>query len=80
MTVGAVAARAAILRAIDHNAYETVTTLKRLDDWIARARETGFVCINANTSSSDAMQAELCGVSLAVAPNEACYVPCGHSR
>ena len=80
VTVGAVAARAAILRAIDHNAYETVTSVKRLDDWVERARETGFVCVNANTSSSDAMQAELCGVSLAVAPNEACYIPCGHSK
>ena len=80
VTVGAVAARGAILRAIDPNAYETVTTLKRLDDWIARARETGYLSIDAETSSPDAMQALLCGVALAVAPNEACYVPCGHSK
>src|ERR1700761_8453074 len=26
------------------------------------------------------MTASLCGVSLAVAPNEACYIPCGHRR
>jgi DNA polymerase-1 len=80
VTIGAVAARGAILRAIDHNAYESVTTMKRLDDWIARARETGLVCVDTETTSLDPMQAELCGVSLAVAPNEACYIPCGHSK
>ena len=26
------------------------------------------------------MQAGLCGVSLAVAPGEACYIPCGHRK
>ena len=80
VTVGAVVARGAILRVIDHNAYETVTTTKRLDDWLKRARETGIVCIDTETTSLDPMQAELCGVSLAVAPNEACYIPCGHSK
>ncbi|MGA7710758.1 MAG: DNA polymerase I [Rhizomicrobium sp.] len=77
-TLGVVANRQAILKVIDHGAYETVTTLERLDHWIARARETGFVCVDTETTSLDAMQAGLCGVSLAVAPNEACYVPCGH--
>jgi DNA polymerase-1 len=80
VTVGAVVARGAILKAIDHNAYESVTTLKRLEDWIARAHETGYVCVDTETTSLDPMQAELCGISLAVAPNEACYVPCGHSQ
>ena len=26
------------------------------------------------------MQASLCGISLAVTPGEACYIPCGHRR
>ena len=75
---GAIANRSAILKPIDYSAYETVTTLKRLDQWIARANETGTVCVDTETTSLDAMQAGLCGVSLALAPNEACYVPCGH--
>ncbi len=70
--------RGALVKAIDHDAYETVTTLKRLDHWIARANEVGRVCVDTETTSLDAMQAGLCGVSLAVAPNEACYIPCGH--
>jgi len=75
---GAIANRSAILKPIDYSAYETVTTLERLDHWIARAREIGTVCVDTETTSLDAMQAGLCGVSLALAPNEACYVPCGH--
>jgi DNA polymerase-1 len=75
---GAVMDRGALLKPIDHDAYKTVTTLKRLDHWIARAYEVGHVSVDTETTSLDAMQAELCGVSLAVAPNEACYIPCGH--
>ena len=44
---------------IDHDAYETVTTLKRLEHWIARARESGRVCVDTETTSLDAMQARL---------------------
>ena len=63
---GAVTDRGAILKPIDHDAYETVTTPKQLDDWIARAREAGRVCVDTETTSLDPMQAGLCGVSLAV--------------
>ncbi|MGZ5936795.1 MAG: DNA polymerase I [Rhizomicrobium sp.] len=79
-TVGAVADRGAILKPINHNAYETVTTLKQLDVWIARARDIGRVCVDTETTSLDAMQARLCGVSLAVMPGQACYIPVGHSK
>jgi DNA polymerase-1 len=75
---GAVIDREAWLKPINHDAYEAVTTMARLDHWIARAREAGVVCVDTETTSLDAMQASLCGVSLAVAPNEACYIPCGH--
>jgi DNA polymerase I len=77
---GAVMDRGLILKPVNHDAYETVTTLKRLDHWIARAYEVGRVCVDTETTSLDAMQAGLCGVSLAVAPNDACYIPCGHTR
>ncbi|MEI9996009.1 MAG: DNA polymerase I [Rhizomicrobium sp.] len=78
--VGAVADRAAILKPIDLDAYKTVTTAKDLDAWIARAREEGHVCVDTETTGLDAMVAGLCGVSLAVAPGEACYIPCGHRK
>lgn len=64
--------------AIDRSRYETVRTMARLEHWIARAHETGVVAVDTETTSLDPMQAELCGFSLAVAPNEACYVPLRH--
>ena len=75
---GAVMDRGALLKPIDLDAYETVTTTKQLDSWIARAYAAGQVCIDTETTSLDPMQAGLCGVSLAVGPGEACYIPCGH--
>ncbi|HEY0104654.1 MAG TPA: DNA polymerase I, partial [Rhizomicrobium sp.] len=78
--VGAVAGRDAIVKPVDLDAYKTVTTAKDLDAWIVRAREEGHVCIDTETTGLDAMTAGLCGVSLAVAPGEACYIPCGHRK
>ena len=60
---------------IDRSKYECVRTLARLKEWIARAHEVGVVAVDTETTSLDAMQAGLCGFSLALAPNEACYVP-----
>ncbi|MDB5739367.1 MAG: polymerase [Alphaproteobacteria bacterium] len=71
---------AALRAPINHDAYVTVTTPADLDAWIARARDKGLVCVDTETTSLDAMVAGLCGVSLAVAPGEACYIPCGHRR
>jgi DNA polymerase-1 len=75
---GAIMGRGALMKAIDHDAYETVTTITRLSEWIARAREMRSVAVDTETTSLDPMQAGLCGVSLAVSPGEACYIPCGH--
>jgi DNA polymerase-1 len=72
---------------IDHSTYETVRDLETLDRWIADARETGLVAFDTETTSLDPMQAELCGMSLAIADNakdpsgtviRACYVPFNH--
>ena len=53
-------------------------TLDRLKAWVLRAKEIGVVAIDTETTSLDPMVARLCGFSLAVADNEACYVPIGH--
>ncbi len=63
---------------VDRSKYETVRSLDRLNAWIARAKEIGVLAIDTETTSLDPMQAEFCGFSLAVAANEACYVPLGH--
>jgi DNA polymerase-1 len=71
-------AQAARNATFDRARYETVRTLDRLHAWIERARDLGVVAIDTETSSLDPMQAELCGLSLAVESNEACYVPFSH--
>ena len=64
----------------DRSKYETVRSLDRLKDWVTRARDQGFVAIDTETTSLDPMQAALCGFSLALAANEACYVPLSHRQ
>ena len=64
--------------AIDLSAYECVQTLEALDSWIARAADARLVAFDTETSALDAMQADLVGISLAVGPNQACYIPLGH--
>src|SRR5262249_55116582 len=59
---------------------ETVRTLERLNEWIARATDLGVIAIDAQASSIDPMQATLVGFSLALTPNEACYVPLAHRQ
>jgi DNA polymerase-1 len=69
---------AAKAKPIDRSKYETVRTLDRLNHWVARAKDLGVVAVDTETTSLDPMTAQLCGFSLAVADNEACYVPIGH--
>ncbi len=68
----------ALVGSIDTSRYETVTDLSRLGEWIAAARALGVVAVDTETTSLDAMSADLVGVSLATAPGKACYIPLGH--
>jgi DNA polymerase-1 len=63
---------------VDRTRYETIRSLDRLKAWIARAMDQGFVAIDTETTSLDAMQADLVGVSLALDVNVAAYVPLAH--
>ncbi len=63
---------------VDRTAYECVTSLERLMHWIERAFAARIVAIDTETSSLDAMRAELAGISMALGPNDACYIPLGH--
>ena len=74
-----VRARAAEARApIDRSAYATVRTAAELAGWIARARGRRRRGDGCELSSIDPMRGELIGVSIAVKPGEACYIPIGH--
>jgi len=62
----------------DMDAYVCVQTLEELDVWIARATEAGVIGFDTETSALSATHAGLCGVSLAIGPNDACYIPLTH--
>jgi DNA polymerase-1 len=72
------AAAPAPMPPIDFDAYECVTSLDRLDHWIAEARSAGVIGFDTETDSLQAVTARLIGFSLATAPGKACYVPLGH--
>lgn len=63
-----------------HDAYECVRDRAGLDRWIAAIRDCGHVAIDTETTSLDEMRAELVGLSLSVAPGQACYIPVGHRQ
>ncbi|MEG3154322.1 DNA polymerase I [Sphingomonas sp. RB1R13] len=63
---------------IDRTNYETVQSVEALQRWIDRAREVGHVAVDTETDCIDCVVARLVGISLAVAPGEACYIPVGH--
>jgi DNA polymerase I len=65
---------------IDRARYEIVRSKDRLGAWVARAYDAGVIAINIETLGIDPMQAPLCGIALAVAPNEACYIPLAHRK
>ena len=58
---------------------ETVTTRAALDAWLARVQAVDRVAIDTETTSLDPHAARLVGISLAVTPWQACYIPVGHN-
>lgn len=58
--------------------YELIQTQERLKWWVEAARNAGIVAIDTETDSLTACAAKLVGVSLAIAPGKACYIPLGH--
>ena len=58
--------------------YELVQDEGTLENWVAAATRAGLVAFDTETTSLDAMRAELVGFSLSVVSGSACYVPVGH--
>ena len=59
-------------------AYDLVTDQAALESWIAAANEHGVIAVDTETTSLHAMRAELVGISLALTPGKACYIPLAH--
>jgi len=59
--------------------YETVLTTEQLDAWVQRAEAADLIAFDTETDALDAMRANLVGISLAVEPGRAAYIPVGHN-
>lgn len=57
--------------------YELVNTEAKLQYWIGQARKKGAFAIEAVGSGNNPNFDDICGLSLAVAPGQACYIPLG---
>ena len=62
----------------DKPEYQLVVNKEDLIKWIKRIRERGLVCVDTETTSLDYMSARLVGISIAVDPQNAAYIPFGH--
>jgi DNA polymerase-1 len=63
---------------VDRSAYSCVQDMETLRQWIERAMAARLVAVDTETSALDSMQADLVGISLALGPNDACYIPLAH--
>ena len=70
----------AVPKAADLSAkdYRVVLDAAALAELIAELRGAALVAIDTETTAADPMRAELVGVSVAVRPDQAFYIPCGH--
>jgi DNA polymerase-1 len=64
--------------AIDRDGYVTVTDDATFSHWLEKLQHAALFAFDTETTSLDYMEAELVGVSFAVAPGEAAYVPVAH--
>ena len=59
--------------------YETVTSMQRLQAWLERLQAAPLAAFDTETDSLDPLRARLVGLSFAVEPGRAAYVPLAHT-
>ena len=62
----------------DNTGYETILTETQLDNWLKQILGAKLVCIDTETTGLDMMNAQLVGISFAITPNKAVYLPLAH--
>jgi DNA polymerase-1 len=58
--------------------YECVVDEAGLEKWLSKIDSSSLTAVDTETTSLDALAAELVGISLSVKPGEACYIPVAH--
>ncbi|MBC7548193.1 MAG: DNA polymerase I, partial [Polaromonas sp.] len=56
----------------------TVLTWEDFDAWLAKVEAAELAAVDTETTSLDALRAEIVGLSLCVTPGEAAYIPLSH--
>ncbi len=59
--------------------YETVLTWPQFDAWLAKIEAAELTALDTETTSLDAFEARIVGISLSVTPGAACYIPLAHT-
>ncbi|GAB7262939.1 DNA polymerase I [Dickeya ananatis] len=63
---------------LSQDGYVTILDESSLQDWIARINAAGLFSFDTETDGLDTLTANLVGISLAIKPGEAAYLPLGH--
>ena len=58
--------------------YQKILTGEQLDAWLTRLLAADLVCLDTETTGLDVMDARLVGMSFAITPHEAAYLPLAH--
>src|ERR1039457_2822151 len=58
--------------------YETILTDAQLDTWLEKILAAELVCVDTETTGLDMMNAQLVGMSFAIMPHHAAYLPLAH--
>jgi len=64
--------------AVTDKHYDCVLEWAMFDTWLAKLQAAELVAFDTETTSIDAMRAEIVGLSFSVKPGEACYIPLTH--
>ncbi|MFZ9264807.1 MAG: DNA polymerase, partial [Polynucleobacter sp.] len=59
--------------------YSCVTTQTDFELWLNKINDAELTCVDTETTGLDALRVDLVGISLAVTPGVACYIPLGHT-
>ena len=62
----------------DSSHYQTILTEEQLNSWLNKLLAADLVCVDTETTGLDVMDAQLVGISFAIKPHEAAYLPLAH--
>ncbi len=64
---------------LDFSGYCVIDTIEHLEKWVNKLRKFSIFAVDLETTSTEAMRADLVGLSFCGEDGQACYVPVGHT-